>query len=532
MTVADAIAEELALWGGTDVFGLAGSSFLPLLSAVAAQDGLRYHGVRHEEAAALMASAQSKLTGAVGICVAHAGPGAAHLVNGLYDAHKDGVPVLAITGQVPTPQIGTDFKQASEQDLMFSGCAGYSRMVSSPDTALDLLEGALRYAVSAKDVAHLAVPSDLFYARYDGRPPRAAGSHLAPRADVDVEAIAEAAELLRAAKRPIFLLGRGARGCAGEVLELAERLRAAVIPTLFAKGCAREDHPLVQGVLGEAGTDRARAVAAEADLVLILGSTWWPVSFLPQHPTVIQVDVRPTVIGAGHPLRLGITGRVEDVVAELLRKVPDEGLMPPEAPAVGSDPGDADGSIHPEATMRSLRRHLGAGSVIAVDTGLTTLWYGRSFPAEDEVTLISGRWRTMGFALPAAIGAKLARPAATVVALAGDGGFMMTAGELLTAVAERLPIVVIVLQNGVLGEEMVKQQGQGFSEFGIDLTNPDFAKLAEACGAKGYRAKSVHELDEALDLALQADGPTLIDVGTATVAPPTLDTKVPVSELC
>lgn len=522
MNVGEAFVRQLGEWGVDTVFGVSGSSLIPILEAFRRQERVRYVTVRNEESAAFMASAHAKLTGRLGVCVAHAGPGAAHLVNGLYDAHKDRYPVLAITGQVPTEKVGTTYKQAADEDTMFTGCTGFSRQVAAPDEALIILTSAMRYAIVAGDSAHVAVPQDLLAAEFAGSEPVPAPTYLEARPALDGGAVDEIARVLQRARRPVILMGMGARRAADAALALAERLGAAVMTSLLAKGALPEQHPLVVGPVGEAGTEAALAAAKAADVILVLGSTWWPATFMPTSAQVVQVDTRPTAIGAGTPVTIGLVARVEDVLPELLRRVdsrPGKGadvkrrrdVAPPEAfPA------------HPALILSLVRTHLPDDAIIAVDTGLVTLWYGRSFPARKERTLISGRWRTMGYGLPAALAAKAACPDRTVVALVGDGGFAMTGLELLTAIQHDLRVTVLIFNNGLLGEEAAKQEKAGLRVFGMDLKHGDWASLAKACGAVGLRPQDVRELDGYLDNALRAPRTTVLDIPTRYVAPPSL----------
>ncbi len=523
MQVGEAMVAQMARWGIKDLFGLSGSSILPLLDALRRQGTIHYWTVRHEESAAFMASAYAKLTGRLGVCLAHAGPGAAHLINGLYDAHKDRYPVLAITGQVATDHIGTCYKQSSDESLMFAGCTGFSRQVAAPGEAVELLAAAMRYAIAMHDVAHVGIPSDLLSqllpdtSLYDPEP-----YSIAPP-QVDPAAIDKAAKIIDAAQNPVILMGQGALKDAKAVLALAEHLDAPVITSLPAKGSLPESHPLVMGPLGEAGTDAAVGAVHNADVLLMLGSTWWPTQFMPKEVRVVQVDLRPTAIGSAHPAAVGVVGLIHDVLPHLKDKLPPRPRhhRSQSRPSKMGFDGDAF-PAHPQAILALIRKHLPNGSVIAVDTGLVTLWYGRTFPAREETTLLSGRWRSMGFALPAALAAKAARSDVPVVALAGDGGFAMTGMEFATAVQHNLPITVVVFNNGTLGEEAVKQITADLPVYGMDLRNPDFAMFAKAAGGQGFHPRTTRELDEALEEAIRSYRPALVDVPTLFVAPPAL----------
>ncbi len=523
MNVGEAIVAQLRQWGIKDVFGLSGSSILPLLEALRRQDHIHYWTVRHEESAAFMASAYAKLTGKLGVCLAHAGPGAAHLINGLYDAHKDRYPVLAITGQVARDKMGTSYKQSSDESLMFVGCTGFSRSIAAPQEALEILAAAMRYAIAMNDVAHVSVPSDLLAQPISNTSLYPPEPYLTTPPRVDPTTIDEAVKVLNAAKNPVILMGRGAIKDAQTVQAVAEQLQAPVITSLPAKGCLPETHPLVIGPIGEAGTDAALAAVQSCDVMLVLGSTWWPSQFIPKETRVVQVDLRPTTIGVSHPATVGIVGSIQEVLPKLTEKLasrrPREIPFHPQPFQTGSrDPFPA----HPASILARIRQHLPKGAIITVDTGLVTLWYGRAFPARNETTLLSGRWRSMGFALPAALAAKIARPDAPVIALTGDGGFAMTGMEFATAVRYDLAVTVVVFNNGLLGEEAIKQTNANMPIYGMDLTNPDFSAFAMATGGLGFHPQTERELDDALEKALHSKQPSLVDVPTLLAAPPTL----------
>jgi len=536
-TVADQLVEQLWVWGVRTVFGVTGSAVFPILEALARRDGLRYLTAHHEEGAALMASAHAKLTGELGVCLAHAGPGAAHLVNGLYDAQRDGAPVLALTGEVPESRVGTMAKQASAQNLMMADCTDWSRLAASPAEVPELLLGALRHACARQGVAHLAIPVDVqAMAVADGAPaPGRPGPYLRCPPTPDEGAMAAAAAVLARAQRPGLLVGRGASGAGAQVLALAERLGAPVAVSLLAKGLVPDGHPLAVGVLGAAGSAYSDEAFADRDAILVLGSTWWPpTGTIPPAVPIVQVDVCPEVIGGRHDVAVGIAGDVAKVVPALARRLPHRPGLAPATWAAAHAGGKAgwlaeqhwegwDGvPAHPARVMAELRAALPEDAVVAVDTGLVTLWYSGYFAARQETTLASGRWRTMGFALPAAIAAKLARPERAVVALCGDGGCGMALPELLTLAQHGVAVTVVVLNNGMLGEEAAKQAQQGRPVWGTELGPTDFAAVARACGLQGARVDAPGALADSVRRALGSGRPFLVDVPTAFVATPSL----------
>jgi len=530
-TAAEYIVEQLRAWGVRTVFGVTGSAVFPILEALSRRAGLRYVTARHEEGAALMASAHAKLTGELAVCLAHAGPGAAHLIGGLYDAQRDGAPVLALTGEIPEDRWGTTAKQSSAQNLMMADCTGWSRLAVSAAEVPELLLSALRFATAREEVAHLAVPVDVQAAPVGlGRPrPAEPDAYLRRSPAPDEAAVAKAAEILGRARRPGVLVGRGAAGLGTQVLALAERLQAPVAVSLFAKGVVPDDHPLAVGVLGEAGSPYSAQAFADRDAVAVLGSTWWPpAGAVPADAAVVQIDTHAERIGARHSLTLGIAADLAAVLPALTRRLPERPL--PAAHGTGKwgwltaqrwEGWDAM-PVHPARLMAELRAALPEDTIICVDTGLATLWYGGYFASRHETTLLSGRWRTMGFGLPAALAAKLARPERAVVAICGDGGFGMSLPEILTAAQHGIAVTAVVLNNGTLGEEAAKQAQQGLAVWGTDLGNTDFAAVARAAGLEGVMVAHPEEISAAVRAALASGRPAVVDVPTAFVPTPSL----------
>lgn len=531
MTAADWIVEQLRAFGVHRVFGVAGAAVFPVLAALSRQNGGAFVGARHEEGAALMASAHAKLTGELGVCLAAAGPGAAHLAAGLHDAQCDGVPVLALTGEAGDDPWGAAARQAEAQTLALAACSGWSRRAATADEVPDLLAAALRFATVRQEVAHLALPLAVQAGLLRSPAPLPPGPapYLRRFPAPDEAAIAEAAEILGRARRPGVLLGRGAAGLGPQVLALAERLQAPVAASLAAKGVVPDDHPLAVGVLGEAGSPYSAEVFADRDAVAVLGSTWWPpAGGLPTGAAVVQVDTRAERMGWRHPLALGITADLAAVLPALTRRLPER--PGPAGRGTGKwgwlarqDWAGWEGMpLHPARLMAELRTALPQDAVVCLDTGLVTLWYGGYFPARHETTLLSGRWRTAGFGLPAALACKLARPERAVVALCGDGGFGRSLPEVLTAAQHGIAVTAVVLNNATLGEEAARISLQGLPAWGTDLGDTDFAAVARAAGIEGVRVGATEEVSPAVRAALASGRPAVVDVPTTLLPPPSL----------
>lgn len=526
MRVAEYLIEQLATWGVRHLYGVTGDAILPFMDAVAKQSKLRFIPVCHESAAGFGASTEAKLTGRLAVCVGTSGPGLANLINGVADAYADRVPLLVITGQVESYKVGDDVKQYVQQQALIQGLAGYSETLTHPEGLPKMLLRALKTAIGEGRVAHIAVPKDYWQGTLSGTP-YPPEPYLTARPAVAEGVIAEAAGILRQASRPLILAGHGAILVAGDLARLAERYGAGIILALGGKGMLPDQHPLVLGGVGSGGSDAAHRALQETDLVLVVGSTWWPKAQMPPGVKVVQVDCCPTNIGALTPVTYGLPACASTVLPGLLRQIEasagtDRGAWRErlaglkrewESKAVPPSAEPA-GGVAPAALVRALEQVAVPGSIFTLDTGDHLLWFNREFRGESYRTLFSGTWRSMGYGLPAAIAAKLCEPERRVIALVGDGGLAMSLGELRTAMQEQLDLTVVVARNGSLGMEEHKARQEGFQPFGHRLQNPDFAAVARAFGWQGWRVEMPHELGDALREAVGYPGPALVDVNT------------------
>jgi len=523
MQVAQYLTEQLAMWDVKRIYGVAGDAILPWMDALGKQNRIQFIRCRHEAAAAMMASAEAKLTGKPAVCTATSGPGTVNLLNGLADAHVDRVPVIALTGQVETSKMGGEYKQYVQQEELLAPISHFSTTVVHPEAIGELLYKSFLTAMQKKGVCHLAISKDIFT-----RTTHASLLPFLPRTSPPVRAdrmeVEQAAELLSQAKKPLLLLGMGARNAQEQCRSLAERLGAGILLTLGGKGMIPESHPLVLGGLGEGGSREGLEALAEADLLVILGATWYPRPYLPKGLSVVQVDNNPEAFHAD-PFHVTVTAELDETLTVWERRL--EGRQPNRAwleriqqwnrrfgmeTREQLDVRSQSGSVRPEAVMDTLHRIVQEDAVIALDTGEHTIWFNRAFRAAQQFPLFSGKWRTMGYGLPAAIAAKLHDPSRQVVAIVGDGGLQMTLGELATLAEQNLAISIILLDNGSLGLEEWKMATQGYTPFGTRLQNPDFTKLAEAFGLKTIAVKEESELGHALGNALATDEPVLIHV--------------------
>jgi len=530
-TVSDVMAETMVNWGVRHVFGMVGHSNLGLADAIRRQEeagNLSYIGIRHEGAAAFAASAYGKLTGTPAACLTIAGPGATNLITGLWDAKLDRAPVLALTGQVEEQVLGPGAFQEVDLAAAFEPVAGWSQTVLPSSKHAELMSLAVKNARVRSQVAHLIFPDDVQTipapeAEASGPAGRVGDERIRPAPD----SVDRACELLAGAKRPVIIVGHGARERMDDVVALAERLGAPVITTFKAKGQIPDDHPLACGVLGRSGTPVASWVMNEADLLLVFGASFANhTGIYPGHP-IIQVDLDPMQLGKFHAVEVPVWGEVgvaARLFAERLDGVdlaatdqrPDvakrRGIWAAEKASRLAD--DRGAGVASAAIFEALTRHAPDDAVIAVDVGNNTYSFGRYFETKGaQRVLMSGYLGSIGFGYPAAIGAWAATGGELpILAVTGDGGFGQYMGELLTAVKHRMKITHLLVNNGQLGKIAKEQRAGAWDVWQTQLHNPNFAEYAELCGALGIRVTSASELDSALERALANDGPAMVEV--------------------
>ncbi|MBE0467220.1 MAG: thiamine pyrophosphate-binding protein [Candidatus Desulforudis sp.] len=527
--VAHTIVRQLKTWGIDVVFGVVGDAVIPLVDALDAAEGIRFSPARREDAAACMASAYAKLTGKPGVCIGTSGPGAVNLLNGVADAAQDRVPLVVITGQVDSIYVGTAYKQYFDHQTLFRSFAAYSAQLASPGAAAEVVNRALKTAVAGCRVTHVSVPRDLFSAPAPAavRPPE---PYLQTPARSPENVLAAAADILNRAEKPVILAGRGTRGLTSEVLELAEKLGAGVMYTLPATGVIPFEHPLALGGLGLAGKETAANALARADLCLMIGANWWPKEYAPSNVPVVQVDLAPENIGVQTPVAFGVVGNAAAVVPYLSARL-NRAPNPEWTGYIGQlrahwqqlmvrETGADSSPTAPQRLVRDIQNTIAPDAVIALDVGDHVVWFARVFEPVSQDVLVSGRWRSMGFGLPAGLAAKMAAPQRQVVVFAGDGGFAMSMAEFSTAVQYKLPVTVVVANNGTLAMEKNRMLVGGYRPSGVDLANPDFAAYARSAGGLGLRVERPGELPGALAEALYSGRPALVDVLTAAPVPP------------
>ncbi|MGI9611067.1 MAG: thiamine pyrophosphate-binding protein [Acidimicrobiia bacterium] len=535
-TLMDQMVDVMTDWGVDTVFGMVGHSNLGLADALrgAEEDGrLTYVAIRHEGAGAFAASAYAKLTGRPAACLSIAGPGATNLLTGLWDAKVDRVPILALTGQVQTQVLGPGAFQEIPTAAAFEAVAEWSQTVLVPQNATELMALAVKHAVVQRDVAHLIFPDDVQELVGLEDPParpvvgRLAATEIAPpHAELE-----RAIKLLSNAARPAIVVGNGARAHRGEIAALAQRIDAPVITTFKAKGSISDHHPLGCGVLGRSGTPVGSSMMGGADCLLVLGASFSNHTGISEKKPTIQVDFDRMMLGKFHPVDVPLWGEIGSTVATLAER-----LTPVDRPDVRSEIAsrwatwreekarrsklvDSQGRMHPARIFHELSSLVPDDAVIPVDVGNNTYAFGHYFECTGEQdVLMSGYLGSIGFALPAALGAWAATKGdRKIVSISGDGGLGQYLADFTTAVRYGMPITHVVLNNDELAKISREQVGALRPVWQTGLVNPDFAEYARLCGGTGFTANEPDELAPALAAALAVDdGPSLVEVRTSS----------------
>ncbi|GAA2224366.1 ubiquinone-dependent pyruvate dehydrogenase [Promicromonospora sukumoe] len=526
--VAETIVEIIEDAGVERVYGLPGDSLNGFTDAIRRTDKIAWQHVRHEEAAAFAAAAEATLTGELTVCAGSCGPGNLHLINGLFDANRSRVPVLAIAAQIPASEIGSGYFQETHPQDLFRECSVYTELVSVPEQLPRVLEIAMRTAVEKRGVAVVVVPGEVFLAESAGRkksaPIRATQSVVRP----GEHELGIAAQILNEAKRVTILGGAGTEGAHRQVLQIAEKLKAPVVHALRGKEFLEYDNPYDVGMTGLLGFSSGYRAMESCDALLMLGTDFPYQQFYPSKAQVVQVDIRGEQLGRRTPVDLGLVGDVGDTIEALLPRLDDRGnrrhldssLKHYAKARKGLDElADNDHNrqpIHPQYVARLVSELASNDAVFIPDVGSPVVWASRYLTMNGRRRLIgSFSHGTMANALPHAIGAQSAFPDRQVVALAGDGGLGMLFGELLTVRQNKLPVKIVVFNNSSLNFVEVEMKAAGFVNYGTHLDNPNFADVANAMGIHGRRVEQPDDLEGALREAFDHDGPALVDVVTA-----------------
>jgi thiamine pyrophosphate-dependent acetolactate synthase large subunit-like protein len=523
-------------------FGLPGDGINGIFESLRKnREKIRFIQVRHEKAAAFAACGYAKFTGRLGLCFATSGPGAIHLLNGLYDAKLDHAPVLAVTGHSYHDMIGTHFQQEIDILGLFKDVAAYNEMILGPKHAHALVDAACRSALSSRSVSHLTCPSDIqdWTLSDEESSMQMVAGHISsawrpPIVVPQAEALKSAAAVLNAGKKTAILAGQGAPGATDELEKVAEILAAPIAKPLLGKAAVPDDSPYTTGGIGLLGTRPSELALEECDTLLMVGTSfpylkWYP---KPGKARAVQIDVDPTRIGLRYPVEIGLAGDAKatlQVLLPLLQRRQDRSFLEMAQKAMKEwwelmrvRESREDVPVKPQVVARHVNDLRAPDAIVTTDSGTITTWAARHILMKrGRQFSCSGNLATMAPGLPYAVGAQAAYPGRQVVAFVGDGGFTMLMGEIATAVKHDLPIKVVIIKNNTLGQIKWEQMiFLGNPEFEVALQPIDFVKFAEACGAVGFRCEKPDEVRPALERAFASKKPAVVEAVVDPFEPP------------
>lgn len=536
--VSETLLDIVAPISTRQFFGMTGDTLNPLLDAIRRDGRFEWMGVRHEEAGAFAAGAQAKLTGKLGLCAGTTGPGALHLINGLYDAKRDRAPVLAITGHIPTTEQGTSYFQETNLKGIFEDICVFNQYISSPAQLPRMAQTAVQAALTKGGVAHLSIPSDIIHQEVPNF--ESYRDILIPKSTMMPcpGELAKAAELLNKGGKIVLLAGDGCRGARIELLELAQTLNAPIVRTLRATDVMEYDNPFWIGGLGMLGSAQGVDAIDGCDTLVMLGTDFPYGAFLPKDRNIIQIDIDPSHIGRRCDVTVGIIGHVRPALVELSKIVKDNSdtqflEKAQQRRAKWDRKMDSKASlanrelIPPQGVTRLAADLADDDAVFIVDVGEVTAFAARHLRLRGQQRLLgSFNHGSLGVGLPGAIGTQALDKRRQVVALCGDGAFGMMMQDFVTAVRYELPLTCIVYNNQKLGFVELEMQATGFPKYGTKLVNPDFAAYADICGGKGIAVHRPDELEDAIREAYNSPKPYILDVFVnpdELIMPPKID---------
>jgi pyruvate dehydrogenase (quinone) len=534
--VAKIIVETLEAAGVKRCYGIVGDTLNLIVHAIG-ESQIEWVHMRHEEAGAFAAQGEALLTGSLTAAAGSCGPGSLHFINGIVEANRNRAPVILIATQIPRDQLGFDFPQEVDFKAIYSSCTVYCDMILTPEQARRKTVAACQAALAKRGVAVLIVPVDISHATAPDELPYTV-HHSLPvvrPSDADLDRVAE---ILNAGKRIAIYGGSGCRGAHAEILAVADRLKAPIAHTSRAKDALEYDNPYHIGMTGLIGNPAAYHAILECDTLLLLGADFAWTHFYPNHAKIVQIDIDPTHLGRRHPVTLGVVGDLQPTLAALLSRLEAKQdaafrelciqrykqVMAKEKAKAADSGRDTISGIY---LTEVVDRHAAEDALIAADDGTATVWVHRYFAANGKRRFFSSLLHgTMASAMPTALGLQKCQPGRQVISLSGDGGIAMLFGDLMTAVQEKLPIKIVVFDNGKLGFIDIEQKSEGLVPLYTHLENPDFGKVAAAMGLWGHTVSRRSELEEAVATWLAQPGPALLNVKVESmtlVMPPAIE---------
>ena len=523
--ISDVLIEVLANAGIERIYGITGDSLNSVNDSLRRNGKIAFEHVRHEETAAFAAGAEASLTGKLTVCAGSSGPGNLHLINGLFDCHRNRVPVLAIASHIPQSEVGLNYFQETHPENLFKECSCFCELISNPKQMPEILFRAMNAAVGNQDVAVIVLPGDVavMETEIDELPvwhhPRL--PHIVPQRE-DIE---EMSAHLEKGERITLFCGAGCEGAHDEVVELAKRLQAPVVHAFRGKEWVEWDNPYDVGMTGLLGYTSGYRAIEHCDTLIMLGTDFPYRPFYPENAKVIQVDRDPSALGRRVPLTQGIIGTVKDTLKELLplvgqrentefidtiRKEYTKFRENLDSYAAAESDGVA---IHPQYFVSRLNKLAAEDAIFTFDVGTPVIWTARHLKTNGKRRILgSYNHGSMANAMMHAIGAQNACTNRQVISLSGDGGFTMMMGEMLTLKQLNLPIKIFVFNNEELSFIAMEMKASGYLDYATDFVNPDFGKLAEAAGIKGVSIQNSSEVDEKIMEALNHNGPVIVNV--------------------
>ena len=521
--LAELLVDVLVRAGVERMYGVSGDSLNGVTDAIRARQDFNWIHMRHEEAAAFAAGAEAHLTGQLAVCAGSCGPGNLHLINGLYDCHRSRVPVLAIAAQIPSSEIGSNYFQETNPMHLFAQCSHYCELVSQPDQMPRILEIAMQTAISKRGVSVIAMPGDVALREAI----QASRVHFSDSASAVCPSRGEletVAGILNRTRKVTILGGAGCAGAHAELMQLAGRLNAPIVHAMRGKEIIEHDNPFDVGMTGLLGFSSGYHAMMNCDALLMIGTDFPYQQFFPKDATIIQIDLRGEQLGRRTRLDHGLvgdTGTILRALIPLLDQNQDDEHLTSSLEHYRNARKDLDDlavnsrqtPIHPQYVTRVLDQLAASDAIFTCDVGTPTIWAARYLTMNGKRRILgSFNHGSMANALPQAIGAQVTHPGRQVVCMSGDGGFSMLMGDLLTLRQHQLPVKVIVFKNDSLAFVELEMKAAGIVDYGTDLRNPNFARIAEGAGLLGLSAKTSDDVAPMLEQALNFDGPALVEI--------------------
>ncbi len=526
-TVAALVAKTLGSAGVKRIWGVTGDSLNGLSDSLNKMGTIEWMPTRHEEVAAFAAGAEAQISGELAVCAGSCGPGNLHLINGLFDCHRNRVPVLAIAAHIPSSEIGSGYFQETHPQELFRECSHYCELVSNPEQLPQVLGIAMRKAILNRGVSVVVLPGDVALKL---APEGATANWYPPQLPVvqpQATEMAKLAELLNDSHNITLMCGSGCAGAHAEVVKLAETLKAPIVHALRGKEHVEYDNPYDVGMTGLIGFSSGFHAMMNADTLVLLGTQFPYRAFYPADAKIIQIDINPGSIGSHSHVDMALIGDIKTTLAALLPQLEvkqDRDFLDKALEHYVDARKELDNlasandkqAIHPQYVAQQLSRFADDDAIFTCDVGTPTVWAARYLKMNGKRRLIgSFNHGSMANAMPQALGAQSLDKQRQVIAMCGDGGFSMLMGDFLSVAQLKLPVKLVVFNNSVLGFVAMEMKAGGYLTDGTDLENPNFAEIATACGVKGIRVERASDLDAALQEALNHDGPVLVDVVTA-----------------